>query len=304
MSKFDKLDRNKMKQRLDVLDKGTSDRFETIPVDAISPNPHQPRKSFDEVQLQELAHSIKKDGLLQPITVKKNPDSDGYTLVAGERRWRAVKLLGKSSVKAIILSSDSVDLKILALIENTQRANLSPIEEAVSMRELMNIKNISKKELAELVCKSYDHTVSLLSLTDLPEKVQRDLQDNSVRISIQTLQSLSRVEDSNNTTALYFEIKEKKLNKKESLSLISKFKKKKTVEPNISSQKEKSTFSDSSENSCFSTKTSLVDVTKCTINENELSIKLSLELPIARKTELERVLEFLSKELGVEPLLV
>jgi len=299
MSKFDKLDRNKMKQRLDVLDKGTSDRFETIPVDAISPNPHQPRKNFDEEQLQELAHSIKEDGLLQPVVVKKNLDGDGYILIAGERRWRAVKLLGKSSIKAIILSNDTIDLKVLALIENTQRANLSPIEEAVSMKELMNLKELSKKELAELVSKSYDHTVSLLSLTDLPEKVQKDLQDNSVKISIQALQALSRIEDADDAISLYFEIKEKKLNKKESLSLISNFKKKKTVEPNNSTSKDENTSSGTKENSSGSIRASSPKAPKCSIVENNSTVSLNLELPISRKPELEKVLEFLSSELGV-----
>jgi len=299
MSKFDKLDKNKMKQRLDVLDKGTSDRFETIPVEDISPNPYQPRKNFDEIQLQELAHSIKEDGLLQPVVVKKNFDGDGYILIAGERRLRAVKLLGKASIKAIILNNDTIDLKVLALIENTQRANLSPIEEAVSMKELMNLKELSKKELAELVSKSYDHTVSLLSLTDLPEEIQKDLQDNSVKISIQALQALSRVEEADDAISLYFEIKDKKLNKKESLSLISNFKKKKTTEPSNCTPKDKSSSSDAKGNINGSSKSSISKSPKCSVVENDSVISLSLELPISRKSELEKVLNFLSNELGV-----
>lgn len=304
MSKFDKLDKNKMKQRLDVLDKGTSDRFEAIPVEDISPNPYQPRKNFDERQLQELAHSIKEDGLLQPIIVQKNSDDRKYVLIAGERRLRAVKILGKTSIKAIILNSDTIDLKVLALIENTQRTNLSPIEEATSMKELMDIKGISKKELADLISKSYDHTVSLLSLTELPEKIQNDLRNNNVKISIQTLQSLSRV-GGDNSILLYFQIKDKKLNKKESLSLISNFKKNKSITPLSSDNRmptDNGTCKTNASHINTSSDNTVSIVPSCSVTEDDFSVRLNLELPISRKSEIEKVLDFLVDELGITQL--
>jgi len=295
MSKFDKLDRKKMKQRLNILDRGTSDRFETIPVENISPNPHQPRKHFDEMQLQELAHSIKEDGLLQPIVVKKDSKGNGYILVVGERRWRAVKLLGKVSIKAIIVNNDTMDFKVLALIENTQRANLSPMEEAISMQELMNLKGVSKKELAELISKSYDHTVSLLSLIRLNEIIQNDLKNNNVKISIQTLQALSRINDKDDVVSLYFKIKDNKLNKKESLSLISEFKQQKAVDFDNSvdndlviNAQNNSTDNDSG-----------IKGSKCSVFENNSMLSLNLELPISRRLEFKKVLKFLSDELNI-----
>ena len=305
MSKFDKLDKNKMKERLDVLDSGTSDRLSTIPIDEISPNPFQPRKNFNEAQIKELADSIKKDGLLQPVVVQKFVGRAGdnkYVLIAGERRLRACKSLKQSSIKAIIQSNDTVDLKVLALIENTQRENLSAIEEAISMKELMELKNLSKKELSELVSKSYDHTVSLLSLTELPTEIQDDLLCNTdVKISIQTLQSLSRLENDEDAKNLYFRIKEDGLNKKESLKLISDFKKQQENQTDLEknhSNDEKPEQSDCDNSKEQSTRPYTAD---CVVSEDESFVRLNLKMPIERKSDISKMLDYLSTEFGIKP---
>jgi len=295
MSKFDKLDKSKIMERLNVLDSGTSDKLLTIPIDEISPNPFQPRKKFNETQIRELANSIKKDGLLQPIIVKKNIDvskENKYVLIAGERRLRACKLLKQSSIKAIIQGNNTVDLKVLALIENTQRENLSSIEEATTMKELMEIKNLSKKELSELVSKSYDHTISLLSLAELPDEIRDDLLANiDIKISIQTLQSLSRLSNIEDAKNLYFKIKEDKLNKKESLRLISDFKK----------QKENQANANNGNNGNKKEQSSLPRSVDCIISKDEFFVRLNLKMPIERKSDIDKMLGYLSTEFGIKP---
>lgn len=144
-------------------------RIEEIDVDAITPNPFQPRKHFDENALQELSQSIKVHGLLQPIVVIER--DEGYLLVAGERRLRAHKLAGLETIKAIIadVKMDDLRMRELALIENIQRENLNAIELAHSYAELIEVYNITHEELARIVHKSRSqitNTMRLLSLGD------------------------------------------------------------------------------------------------------------------------------------------
>ena len=287
MSKFDKLDKNKLKKRLDVLDKGTSDRLEMIPIDKIFPNPHQPRVNFKINELEELSRSIQKDGLLQPIAVKKESDGN-YRLISGERRLRATKMLKKTSIKAIILNNEELDLKILALIENTQRANLTPIEEAVSMREIMETKGISKQKLAELINKSYDHTVSLLSLTELPKEIQKELKEKpEEKISIQALQALSRIKDDKKAILLLKEIKEKKLNKKESMKLIQNTQKKESIKKD-SQEKQKS---ESSNKNNEDNEVSYYKIEKINRKISRITIEI-----YDSKQEIKKIEDFLKKE--------
>ncbi|EJM5060413.1 ParB/RepB/Spo0J family partition protein [Campylobacter jejuni] len=141
-----------------------------IEIDQISPNPFQPRKNFDQEALDELANSIKEFGLIQPIIVfKKN---NKFILIAGERRLRAVKALGKKEILAFITDIDENKLRELALIENIQRENLNPIELANSYKDLMQVHKITQENLAELIHKSRTQITNTLRLLNLDIRTQ------------------------------------------------------------------------------------------------------------------------------------
>ncbi|EJJ2804335.1 ParB/RepB/Spo0J family partition protein [Campylobacter jejuni] len=141
-----------------------------IEIDQISTNPFQPRKNFDQEALDELANSIKEFGLIQPIIVfKKN---NKFILIAGERRLRAVKALGKKEILAFIADIDENKLRELALIENIQRENLNPIELANSYKDLMQVHKITQENLAELIHKSRTQITNTLRLLNLDIRTQ------------------------------------------------------------------------------------------------------------------------------------
>ncbi|EAK2052241.1 ParB/RepB/Spo0J family partition protein [Campylobacter coli] len=141
-----------------------------VEISKITPNPFQPRKTFDEAALNELANSIKEHGLIQPIIVLKKNDS--FILVAGERRLKATQILGKENILAFVSDSDESKLRELALIENIQRENLNPIELANSYKDLIEVYNITQENLAELIHKSRTQITNTLRLLNLDPKTQ------------------------------------------------------------------------------------------------------------------------------------
>lgn len=149
-----------------------------IPIKDIRPNPFQPRKSFDEVALQELADSIKHDGLLQPIVVKE--DLDGYVLIAGERRYRASKLAKLKEIKAIVLNPDEQKMRRFALIENIQREELNAVELAQAYSELIKIHDLTHDELSAMIHKSRTHITNTLRLLQLSQKTLKALTDKKI----------------------------------------------------------------------------------------------------------------------------
>ncbi len=140
----------------------------------IEPNKNQPRKKFEEDSLQELAESIKQYGLIQPIIVQKKA-GEQYEIVAGERRWRASKLAGLKEVPVIIKSFTQQELAEISLIENIQRENLNPIEEAMAYHRLIKEFNLKQEEVAERVSKSRTVITNALRLLKLDEKLQQML---------------------------------------------------------------------------------------------------------------------------------
>lgn len=149
-----------------------------IPLKDIRPNPFQPRKSFDEALLYELADSIKKDGLLQPIVVTE--DIDGYVLIAGERRYRASKLAKLKEIRAIVLNSDENKMRQFALIENIQREELNAVELAEAYGELIRIHNYTHEELSAVIHKSRVHITNTLRLLQLSVKTQRAVVEKKI----------------------------------------------------------------------------------------------------------------------------
>lgn len=146
--------------------KTTGDVVE-INLDEVRPNPYQPRKVFNEESLNELAKSISEYGVIQPIIVKKS--IKGYELVAGERRTRAAKIAGLKTIPAIIKEFDDNEMMEIALIENIQRENLNPIEEALSYQNIIRLRNFTQEEVAEKFGKSRSYITNILGLLRLPK---------------------------------------------------------------------------------------------------------------------------------------
>jgi len=149
-----------------------------IPLKDIRPNPFQPRQSFDETALAELAESIKNDGLLQPVVVSE--DIDGYVLIAGERRFRASKIAKLKEIRAIVLNSDEQKMRQFALIENIQREELNSVELAQAYNELIKLHEITHEELANMIHKSRTHITNTLRLLQLSTKTQKALVEKKI----------------------------------------------------------------------------------------------------------------------------
>lgn len=151
-----------------------------LDLDVLTPNPYQPRKEFNEEQLQELADSIKIEGVLQPLLVRKS--GDGYEIVAGERRWRASRLAGLKKVPAMVLEVDDLKLQQIALIENLQREDLAPIEEALAYKNLIDKYSFTQAELAEQIGKKRSTIANMLRLLQLPEEVKNELASGNITV--------------------------------------------------------------------------------------------------------------------------
>ena len=143
---------------------------ETLPLHEIEPDPGQPRKTFDQEALGELAASIAEHGLLQPIAVRPRPRG-GYSIVAGERRWRACRMAGLNEVPVVVKDVSDEQAMELALVENLQREDLDPVEEAAGIRELMNRCNLTQEQAAQKLGKSRSALANSLRLLNLPENV-------------------------------------------------------------------------------------------------------------------------------------
>lgn len=145
-----------------------------ISTDAISGNPWQPRQDFDEESLKSLAESIKKDGLLSPVVVRKKEDNR-YELIAGERRYRAAKLAGLLLIPAIVVDYDDRKAAEMALVENLQREDLNPVEEGLAYQKLMETYGLTQEEVADKVGRSRPYVANLVRLLELPEEIKNFL---------------------------------------------------------------------------------------------------------------------------------
>lgn len=144
--------------------------YQMLPLHKIEPNPGQPRQDFDEGDLNDLAESIRIHGVIQPLTVRKL-DNGYYQIIAGERRWRASRMANLREVPAVVIEADDKKAMELALIENLQRADLNPVEEALGYQKLMEEYSMTQEEAAERVGKSRPAVANALRLLALPEEV-------------------------------------------------------------------------------------------------------------------------------------
>lgn len=187
----------------EIVDEGkTSGGIVEIPLDEIRSNPYQPRVIFDSEALEELANSIKEHGIIQPIIVKKG--IKGFELVAGERRTRAAKLAGLQNIPAIIKEFNDVEMMEIALIENIERENLNPIEEARAYENILKINNITQEELAHKFSKSRSYITNMLGLLTLPDMVIKLVEAKD--LSMGHARALSKLEDSRRIEELALKI--------------------------------------------------------------------------------------------------
>lgn len=189
-----------------------------LPLSELRPNPYQPRKIFDDEALNELAASIKANGVFQPIIVKKT--IKGYDIVAGERRYRASKKAGLTTIPAIVKDFTDEEMMNIALLENLQREDLTAIEEANAYKVMIENSNITQEELANRVGKSRSHITNILGLLKLPKSVQDMVLYN--KISMGHARVLSKLEDKDQVEELAEKVIKEDLTVRELESLSNK----------------------------------------------------------------------------------
>lgn len=159
-----------------------SDNIKMVKISLIEPNRKQPRRKFDDEKLSELADSIRENGIIQPITVR-SLDNGGYQIVAGERRWRASRLAGLEEIPVYIKTLDERQTMQLALVENIQRDDLTPLEEASAYQQLMDSYDLTQAEVAKIVGKSRSVVANSLRLLGLTEEVRSLIEDGTLSLS-------------------------------------------------------------------------------------------------------------------------
>ena len=181
-----------------IMENTSSDEVREIPVNEVRPNPYQPRKTFNEDALNELAESIKNYGVFQPIIVKKS--IKGYDLIAGERRLRASRIAGMEKIPAIVKEFTDEQMREISLLENIQRENLTAIELAWAYKGIIDNLDITQEDLAKKIGKSRSHITNTLGLLNLPDEVQKKILDGE--ISMGHARVLSKMDDEEEVTSL------------------------------------------------------------------------------------------------------
>ena len=247
-----------------------------LPLSELRPNPYQPRKIFDDEALNELAASIKTNGVFQPIIVKKT--IKGYDIVAGERRFRASKKAGLTTIPAIVKDFSDEEMMNIALLENLQREDLSAIEEANAYKTIIETSNITQEELANRVGKSRSHITNILGLLKLPKTVQDMVLYN--KLSMGHARVLSKLEDKDKIEELAEKVIKEDITVRELESLSNKEDLKRTVPINRTKK----------ENEYDSVEHMLKEKlgTKVKINNNKITISFS------NVQDLNRILEIMN----------
>lgn len=254
-----------------------------VKINQVEPNRDQPRKKFDEDALQELADSIRQFGVLQPLIVQEKEDY--YAIVAGERRWRAAKMAGLSEIPVIIREMTDRELVEVSLIENIQRENLNPIEEAVAFKRLLTEFQLKQEEVAERVSKSRAAVTNSMRLLKLDERVQQMMIDG--QLTTGHARALLAIEDPELQFQTASRIFNEKLSVREVEKLVKNLGKKKTEKKEEDPQ-QKAVFQDLEERM----KAALG--TKVSINRKD-NQKGRIEIEYYSIEELERLMEIFTK---------
>lgn len=175
----------------DIVNTAKESDIKEIKISEIRSNPYQPRKAFNETSLQEMALSIKEHGVIEPIIVKKT--IKGYELVAGERRTKASKIAGLETIPAVIRDFNDQEMMEIALLENIQREDLNPIEEATAYQKIIELGGFTQEEFAKKFGKSRSHVTNMLGILELPETVKNYVMDG--KISMGHARALSKLKD-------------------------------------------------------------------------------------------------------------
>ncbi|MCF2649102.1 nucleoid occlusion protein [Niallia sp. Sow4_A1] len=191
---------------------GSNEEVRRIPINQIVPNRFQPRTVFDDEKIEELARTIHTHGIIQPIVLREY-EEDKFEIIAGERRWRAMKKLGWEEAPAIIKNMSDTETASVALIENLQREELSPIEEAIAYGKLLELHNLTQEALAQRLGKGQSTVANKLRLLKLPEEIQEALLNKE--ISERHARSMIPLKEREKQIQLLQEIMEKSLNVKQ-----------------------------------------------------------------------------------------
>ena len=199
-----------------IIDEAKKSDIVEIRLDEIRSNPYQPRKTFDEESLKELAESIKEHGVVQPVIVKKS--IKGYELVAGERRTKASKIAGKTTIPAIIRDFNDEEMMEIALIENIQRENLNPIEEALAYENIIKSTGMTQEKIAQKFGKSRSYVTNMLGLLNLPEETKKLVEKGE--ISASHARVLSKMDDEKKINEIAKKVVNDKINVREIEELV------------------------------------------------------------------------------------
>ena len=252
-----------------------------ISLDEIQSNPYQPRKTFNDESLKELAESIKEYGIVQPVILKKN--IKGYYLIAGERRTKAARLAGLETIPAIIKDFNDQEMMEIALIENIQREDLNPIDEAQAYENIIELGNMTQEEFATRFGKSRSHVTNMLGLLKLPSATKKLVEKN--KLSMGHARALSKISDENIVNTLADRVLNESLSVRELEHLIA--------EENLP-KNNKVVRKENDKNIHY------------TIYENIMREKIGtkvkikgnrIEIPFDREKDLERILEILGIEI-------
>lgn len=206
-------------QTLQTLKPDAEKGVKEIPIDFIVLNPYQPRKNIDSESLEELASSIREVGVLQPILVREVGDNR-YELIAGERRWRAARLAGLTSIPAMVVEATDKEALSFALIENLQRSDLNPIEEAYGYKRLMQEFDLTQEEIAQLVGKKQSTIANKLRLLRLPAVIQEKLMDGV--ITERHARALLKLPSESDMLKVLKQIEQRRLNVSQTEELVDK----------------------------------------------------------------------------------
>lgn len=252
-----------------------------VPILKVEPNPDQPRRQFDEDSLQELADSIKQYGILQPLIVKKHERF--YEIIAGERRWRAAKLAGLKEVPVLIRNYAENEIVEIALIENIQREDLNPIEEALAYKRLMEEFSLKQDQVAAKVSKSRASITNSLRLLKLDQRVQNLLSEEMITTG--HARALLAINDPDQQYEIAMKVFDEKLSVREIEKLVKQMSKKKKETPKEENKVQEYLFANIEE--------SLKQALGSKVNIKNRNDKGKIEIEYYSKEELDRLVDML-----------